>query len=57
MSLEQYNFLINNLLKEKHVLALLKANVTNFIQPYLHQFFNDSHSFNGYGRLSKRPFD
>jgi len=31
--------------------------VTNFIWPYLHQFFEDSYSLNGYGKPSKRPFD
>jgi len=31
--------------------------VTNFIQPYLYQFFDDSHSLNGYGKPLKRPFD
>jgi len=31
--------------------------VTNFIQPYLHQFSIDSHGFNGYGKPLKRPFD
>jgi len=31
--------------------------VTNFIQPYLHQFFDDSHSLNGYGKPSKIPFN
>jgi len=31
--------------------------VTNFIWPYLHQFFNNSHSLNGYEKPSKRPFD
>jgi len=31
--------------------------VTNFIQPYLHQFFDDSHSLNGYGKPLKRPFN
>ena len=34
-----------------------KGGVTNFIQPYLHQFFDDSHSLNGYGKPLKRPFD
>jgi len=29
--------------------------VTNFIQPYLHQFLNDSHGLNGYEKLSKEP--
>ena len=28
-------------------------NVTNFIRPYLHQFFDDSHSLNGYGKPLK----
>jgi len=31
--------------------------ITNFIQPYLHQFFNDSHGLKSYGKPSKRPFD
>ena len=31
--------------------------VTNFIQPYLHQLFIDSHGLNGYGKPLKRPFD
>jgi len=31
--------------------------VTNFIWPYLHQFFIYSHSLNGYGKPLKRPFD
>jgi len=31
--------------------------VTNFIWPYLHQFFIDSHGLNGYGKPLKRPFD
>ena len=30
--------------------------VTNFIWPYLHQFFIDSHGLNGYGKPLKRPF-
>ena len=34
-----------------------KRGVTNFIRPYLHQFFDDSHSLNGYGKPLKRPFD
>jgi len=33
------------------------ASVTNFIWPYLHQFFIDSHGLNGYGKPLKRPFD
>ena len=31
--------------------------VTNFIRPYLHQFFDDSHSLNGDGKPLKRSFD
>ena len=31
--------------------------VTNFIWPYLHQFFDNSHGLNGYGKPLKRPFD
>jgi len=31
--------------------------VTNFIRPYLYQFFDDSHGLNGYGKPLKRPFD
>ena len=31
--------------------------VTNFIRPYLHQFFDDSHGLNGYRKPLKRPFD
>jgi len=31
--------------------------VTNFIWPYLHQFFNYSHGLNVYGKPLKRPFD
>ena len=34
-----------------------KKYVTNFIWPYLHQFFNNSHSLNGYKKPSERPFD
>jgi len=32
------------------------VSVTNFIQPYLHQFFIDSHGLNGYKKPLKRPF-
>ena len=31
--------------------------VTNFIQSYLHQFFDNSHSLKGYKKPSKRPFN
>jgi len=34
-----------------------KVNVTNFIWPYLHQFFNDSHGLKNYKRPLKIPFD
>jgi len=30
--------------------------VTNFIRPYLHQFFIYSHGLNGYKKPLKRPF-
>jgi len=33
------------------------ACVTNFIWPYLHQFFDNSHSLNGSQKPLKRPFD
>ena len=38
-------------------LIISALSVTNFIWPYLHQFFNNSHSLNGYGKPLKRPFD
>jgi len=31
--------------------------VTNFIRPYLHQFFDDSHGLKASLKPSKRPFD
>jgi len=31
--------------------------ITNFIWPYLHQFFIDSHGLNGYRKPLKRPFN
>ena len=34
-----------------------KPTITNFIQSYLHQFFDDSHGLKGYGKPSKIPFD
>ena len=34
-----------------------RRHITNFIWPYLHQFFIDSHDLNGYGKPLKRPFD
>ena len=33
------------------------ACVTNFIWPYLHQSFNNSHGLNSYEKLLKRPFN
>ena len=33
------------------------SSITNFIQPYLYQFFNNSHGLNGYRKPSKRPFN
>jgi len=31
--------------------------VTNFIQPYLYQFFDSFHGLNGYEKPSRRPFN
>jgi len=31
--------------------------VTNFIRPYLHQFFDDSHGLKASLKPSRRPFD
>jgi len=42
--------------KMKEIQKEAKAAVTNFIQPYLHQFFNDSHGLNGYRKPLKRPY-
>jgi len=39
------------------IIARSKKSVTNFIQPYLYQFFDDSHSHNGTWKLLKRPFN
>jgi len=33
--------------------GLERLGITNFIQPYLHQFFNDSHSLNVYRKPQK----
>jgi len=38
-----------------HIMTMLF--VTNFIWPYLHQIFNDSHSLNGTWKPLKRPFN
>ena len=34
-----------------------RPTVTNFIQPYFYQFFNNSHGLNSYRKLSKRSFN
>jgi len=34
-----------------------RLSVTNFIQPYLHQFFDDSHGLKASLKPLKRPFD
>ena len=61
MSQEQYQSLISNLLKEKHALTKLRAeikgSITNFIQSYLHQIFDDSHSLKASLKPLRRPFD
>jgi len=38
-------------------LSIVNPNVTNFIWLYLHQFFDDYHGLNGYGKPLKRPFN
>ena len=43
------------LLDNKHIADT--HTVTNFIRPYLHETFDDSHGLNGYGKPLKRPFD
>ena len=50
------NFLLRSLLV-LYYLLYDTPDVTNFIWPYLHQFFIDSHSLNGYRKPLKRPFD
>ena len=42
--------------KMKEIQKEAKAAVTNFIQPYLHQFFDYSHGLNGYRKPLKRPY-
>ena len=37
--------------------VLLTKCITNFIWPYLYQFFDDSHGLKGYKKPLKRPFD
>jgi len=39
------------------VLFFLIVIVTNFIQSYLYQFFDDSYSINGSQKPLKKPFD
>jgi len=64
MSLQQYNSIMSSMLKEKYTLAKLKeelerrkGNVTNFIQPYLHQFFDNSHGLKASLKPLRRPFN
>ena len=40
-----------------HLISRNVLYITNFIRPYLHQFFIDSHSLNGDGKPLKRPFN
>jgi len=44
-------------LTEIHSELSVSLPVTNFIQPYLHQFFNDSHVLNDSWKPLKRPFN
>jgi len=43
--------------KKEKVYSLSRKDVKNFIWPYLHQFFNNFHGFNGTRKPLKRPFD
>jgi len=47
------------MLKSFFLFLLLEQDlcITNFIQPYLHQFFDNSHGLNGYRKPLKRPFN
>jgi len=44
-------------LQNKFKVLSSRVIVTNFIWLYLHQFFDDSHSLNGYGKPLTRPFN
>ena len=48
---------LQELMERQHVSENNINTVTNFIWPYLHQFFDDSHGLNGYGKPLKRPFN
>ena len=44
-------------LQPELLFKVIILDVTNFIWPYLHQFFDNSHSLNGSWKPLKRPFD
>ena len=44
-------------LNEQTIMSQKSNYVTNFIWPYLHQLFDDSHGLNGYRKPSKKPFN
>jgi len=44
-------------LNEQTIMSQKSNYVTNFIWPYLHQLFDDSHGLNGYRKPSKRPLN
>jgi len=37
--------------------SVLNRGITNFIQPYIHQFFDNSHGLNSAKKPLKRPFN
>jgi len=49
--------MVHRYIYSRYSSVFLMLYVTNFIWPYLHQFFIDSHSLNNYGKPLKRPFD
>ena len=55
---EDFNILLEHRQWDYAIKLILGSEpVTNFIRPYLYQFFNNSHSLNGYGKPLKRPFN
>jgi len=48
---------LNQMLGIDTRLSMAYYSVTNFIRPYLYQFFDDSHSLNSTQKPLKRPFD
>jgi len=57
VTLGYQKFLITNSVVFHCPLSSSTSIVTNFIRPYLYQFFNDSHGLNGTQQPLKRPFN